>query len=587
MKVKKFFRDKSIQFKLIAYFLFLIMMPTIILTLLGNMIYSSTIEGEANAHTIQMIDQVNKNVEFYVRDMENITYYISQNPQVISFLNADNCSEATVNEIKKFLSTFTDTHPEIAGILIVNSNDMYISNEMYRLAKDPLTQEDWYKNAIISSGNMQLISNPIGRNIATYQSYSADDVVSFVKAIRAPYQQEYSGVVLIDLKLEIIKNTIQGIKFGKNGFIYIIDEKGNIVYTPLNPIVYRVKSSWLNNSESNSIVKEIKDNRYQIIYKKSNYTGWKTVGVFSLNETLNQVENIRIYSLLIGIITFIIASIAAMFFATSIARPVAELRTLMKRAEGGDLDVHFESKNMDEIGQLGESFNTMISEIRKLINLVYIEQKSKREAELKTLQAQIKPHFFYNTLDTIRWMAQDHEADDIVEVVEALTRLFKISLSKGKEMITVGEEIEHVRSYLIIQKVRYEDKMEYEIDYDEEITKYKITKLVLQPLVENALYHGIKQKHGSGKISITVGKKDGKLLLRVIDNGIGIEPEVMQYIQDVLEGKRTNKANIGYGIFNVNERIRLSFGNKYGLKFYSKYNKGTVVEVWHPLIERL
>lgn len=586
----KFFQGSSIQSKLLLYFSTLILLPMVTLGLLGNIIYSRSIEYETNVHTVQMIDQVKKNIEFYITDMENIIYYISRDPVVMQFFemeNSDGKAGADIeNEVHRVLKTYTEVHPEIAGILLVNENDLSISNEMYRIARDPLITETWYKKAIGSPENIQLISKPIGRNIANRFNYSADDVVSVVKAIRPVKGEKCSGIILIDLKLDIIKKVIEDITLGKNGFLYIADAQGGIVYAPVNKIVYRVKDEWLEKAPSNSIVKTIKDSKYQIIYKDSSYTGWKTVGVFSLNETLKEVTNIRYYSLVIAFLTLLLAAMAAIIFTGSIAKPLKKLRKLMKRAEEGDLDVHFESKYNDEIGQLGKSFNTMIYEIRKLINMVYSEQKSKREAELKTLQAQIKPHFLYNTLDTIQWMAQGHGANDIVEIVGALTNLFRIGLSKGKEMISVKEEFDHVKSYLIIMKARYEDKLEYEIDIEERILDLKVLKLILQPLVENAIYHGIKEKRGPGRINIKGMIRDNKLYFSVSDNGAGISPEKLKELEILLSGSKSGEANTGYGTFNVSERIRLSFGTDYGIRFDSSLGKGTTVEVWHPIVER-
>ncbi|VBB08121.1 signal transduction histidine kinase internal region [Lucifera butyrica] len=581
------FRGQSIRFKLLFYFLSLILFPIVTLGLLGNVIYTRSIEEQTNVHTVQMIQQVTRNVEFYIHDMENITHYIAQEPQVIEFLRTKekNSNAPLEKEVRRTLTTFTDVHPEIAGILIVNKNDLFISNEMYRIARDPLTMETWYRQAAAFPGKIQLFSKPIGRNITTRLKYSADDVVAIAKAVIDPDSKETLGVILIDMKLDIIKKVIEDIKLGKNGFLFIIDPNGGIVYAPVNAIVYRVNPDWLT-GQSDSIVKMVKGSLYQIIYKESNYTKWKTIGVFPLNETLTEVTNIRYYSLLIGAFTLLLAVIAAFFFTSAIAKPLSKLRSLMKMAEEGDLNVHFNSKYNDEIGQLGNSFNNMIEEIRKLIDLVYKEQKSKREAELKTLQAQIKPHFLYNTLDTIKWMAQGHGADDIVEIISALANLFRIGISKGKEMIKVGEELEHIKSYLIIQKARYEDRLSYEINFEEEIMNFYVIKLILQPLVENAIYHGINAKRGGGAILINAQKTEGKLHFVIKDNGIGITPEKMQQIRAMLENKEINPDNPGYGTFNVHERIRLSFGNEFGIQFTSIYGEGTTVEIWHPLVER-
>ena len=583
---RKLVKIENIRSKLLLYFFTLILLPIVTLGVLGNVIYSKSIEEQANEHTGQMIEQVTRNVEFYIHDMENIASYLFDDPQVIAFLQLTkegSSDEDLTNEIRQILKTYTNVHPEIAGILIVNENNLYISNEMHRISRDPLTDETWYKRAVASPKAMQLFSKPIGRNITTRLNYGADEVVSIAKAVIDPKTGQRLGVILIDLKLDKIKEVIEAITLGKNGFVYIMDANGGIVYAPVNPIVYRVRNEWLTHS-ANSIVKTIQGSEFQIIYKDSVYTNWKTIGVFSLNETLKEVTILRHYSILIGLVTLILAVAAAFFFTASIAKPLSKLRSLMKKAEEGDLSVSFNSKYNDEIGQLGNSFNTMIKEISNLVDMVYTEQKRKREAELKTLQAQIKPHFLYNTLYTIQWMAGEHGAQDVVHIVGALANLFRIGLSKGKEMISVHEELEHVRSYLMIQKARYEDKLTYEINYEEDILNYSVLKLILQPLVENAIYHGINARRGGGKIRITARIDKQKLYFCVADDGIGMTVAKLTEIRRSLENNHGESAKTGFGIFNVNERIRLSFGSEYGLIYTSVYQEGTKVEVWHPLL---
>lgn len=582
---RKLLKIEDIRSKLLFYFFTLILLPIVTLGVLGNVIYSKSIEEQANEHTEQMIEQVTRNVEFYIHDMENIVSYLLGDPQIIAFLQITKEDEKEAlleKEVRRILSTYTNVHPEIAGILIVNENNLYISNEMHRISRDPLTDENWYKRAILSPNAMQLFSKPIGRNITTTLNYSADEVVSIAKAVIDPKTSQRLGVILIDLKLNKIKEVIETITLGKNGFLYIMDANGGIVYAPVNPIVYRVKNEWFNPSVNN-IVKTIQGSEFQIIYKDSAYTKWKTIGVFSLSETLKEVTILRHYSILIGLITLILAVAAAFFFTASIAKPLSKLRSLMKKAEEGDLSVRFNSKYNDEIGQLGKSFNTMIKEISNLVDMVYTEQKRKREAELKTLQAQIKPHFLYNTLYTIQWMAGEHGAQEVVRIVGALANLFRIGLSKGKEMIPVHEELEHVRSYLMIQKARYEDKLMYEINYDEDLLNYKVLKLILQPLVENAIYHGINAKRGGGTITITARIDKEKLFFSVVDDGIGMKAERLEELRKSLDNQHGESARNGFGIFNVNERIRLSFGLEYGLRYTSVDQEGTKVEVWHPI----
>ncbi|WP_346354337.1 sensor histidine kinase [Azotosporobacter soli] len=577
-----FFRNKAIGFKLQLYFFILTMLPIITLGILGNLIYSNAVEEQANIHTVQMTEQVMRNVELHIRDMENIASYINSDAQVLAFFKEE---EKTPGSLEAYicadLSRYSRVHPEIAGILLVNAKGDYISNEMVRIARDPLVNESWYKKAMERPEQLHLFSKPIGRNIKTIRNYSANDVVSIAKAVLDPQDGKRLGVILIDLKLDMIKSVIESITLGKSGFLYIMDDQGGIVYAPVNPVVYRVKPEWLSGKEK-SVEKTIQDNKYQIIYKASDYTKWKTVGVFSVNENLKEIINMRQYSILIALVTLVFSSVVAFFFTGSIAKPLGKLRVLMKKAEDGDLTVRFNSKYQDEVGALGNSFNHMIIKIGELIQLVYSEQKRKREAELKILQAQIKPHFLYNTLDTIHWMARERGANDIVAIVGALAKLFRIGLSKGKEIITVGEELEHIRSYLLIQKARYEDKLNYEIIYDEEVLACRVLKVILQPLVENAIYHGLNARRGGGTIVIKAEIKEDKLFFSVADDGMGMDEEKLAALNEIIAGER-EPGSIGFGVYNVNERIRLTFGSEYGLRYHSVCGEGTTIEILHPL----
>lgn len=589
VELLKLLIGKSIQFKLSLYFLFIIFLLAISIGVLSNLIFSNTMEKEVTAHSMQMIQQVNNNLEIYITKMVGLIDFTSNDAKIIEFLKVENMNAANrvdvETDVRKILRSMKNTFPEILGILLVNENDVYLSNEIYRLKRQPLINEYWYQEAAINPTEVQLYSSPLGRNLASSLNYSTEDMISIVKAIKDPVTNKCIGVFVIDIKMDTIKRIIQNVKLGKTGFVYIVDLNNDIVFSPFNKIAYRIESEWLSGNESNKIIKTIKDNKYQIVFSQSDYTRWKTVGVSSLNETLEDVIQLRRYSILIGLLTALLAIILSVFFTRSISRPIYKLRKLMKSVQNGNLEVTFESQSNDEIGQLGKGFNNMISEIKKLINLVYIEQKSKREAELKILQSQIKPHFLYNTLDNIQWMAMKHGADDIIEVIGALTTFFRIGLSKGKEVITVRDEVEYITSYLFIQKVRYGKKLDYELNIDEHILNYKIIIIVLQPIIENAIYHGVKEKFDNGKIIITGKIKEDKLIFTITDDGPGIETEKLIELNKMLENKGKYEAKTGYGLYNVNERIRLSYGDDYGLKIYSTAGQGTTVEVCLKIIE--
>ena len=576
------FKDRSIGTKLFSYFLCLILLSVASLSIVSYIICSNIVEQQTNENTVQTIGQVKQGLELYITNMQNIIYYLSKNSDVTEFLaQSDPDSNETKilkNRTDELMNLYTQVHPEIAGILIVNENGVYASNEMKTITRDSLTFDDWYRISAANNGRTSIISKPLGRNIVT--GYSADSVLSITRAI---YDRagRCRGVILIDFKLETIKKVIQDITLGKNGFVFVTSGDGNVLYAPVNPIVYRIKTDWLKN-QSGDMTQTIKSRQYKIIYGSSSLTSMKIIGVFSLDELFANVSQIRTYTFLIGMIMSLLALLTSAFFTDSIAKPIRSLRSLMKQAEQGDFDIEFVYKNHDEIGELGESFNNMVVRIKQLIEMLLLVQKSKREAELKTLEAQIKPHFLYNTLETIQWMAKQHDASDIVEIVRAMTNLFRISLNKGKEIISVSEEVKHVESYLIIQKVRYESKLNYAISCDPGLLKCKIIKLILQPIVENAIYHGIKEKRTPGLIEIRIFAVENRMHFTVRDNGAGILPENTKIINEILAGKRVNDLH-GYGLQNVNERIRLTYGSEYGLTVGSVFGQYTVVEAVLPL----
>jgi two-component system sensor histidine kinase YesM len=242
------------------------------------------------------------------------------------------------------------------------------------------------------------------------------------------------------------------------------------------------------------------------------------------------------------------------------------------------------SDNVDEITELGMSFNIMIGKIKELLDSKMKEQENLKKAELRALQAQINPHFLYNTLDTIIWMAEAKKTAQVVEIVSALSRFFRISLSKGMDWITIGEEVERTRSYLTIQKMRYRDILDFKIEVDDEVSENTILKLILQPLVENALYHGIKNKRQGGTIWVRAKRKNrDEILLEVEDDGIGFPPEKLTQLRAELDDDSGDiKLESGFGIGNVNRRIRLYYGKPYGLSVRSEYNTGTCVTLVIP-----
>lgn len=315
------------------------------------------------------------------------------------------------------------------------------------------------------------------------------------------------------------------------------------------------------------------------------------------NEMQNLYTRVFTYSFIAALVILVMVIYITYMISQSITSPVRELSRVTARVAGGDMSVRANLETGAELGVLSRSLDEMIERINNLLSQVRTEQENLRVAELELLQAQINPHFLYNTLDTIIWLAEAGDQSKVVSMVGSLSDFFRASLGQGRDIVTIGDEIRHVSSYLEIQQVRYQDILTYSIDVPEEIYISKIPKITLQPLVENALYHGIKNKRGGGCITIT-GKVESKCIyLYIEDNGIGMTEERLEQInRKINAGEKTeNEADAGgnreeaeiFGLYNVNERIRLKFGSRYGIHIDSEFNKGTVVTVLLPADETL
>ena len=292
----------------------------------------------------------------------------------------------------------------------------------------------------------------------------------------------------------------------------------------------------------------------------------------------------QIFSIILIFSAVIFSVVAAWSLSRSIYTPIKKLHDVTTTITKNDLQALMTSDNVDEITELGMSFNIMIGKIKVLLDSKIKEQEELKKAELRALQAQINPHFLYNTLDTIIWMAESKKTDQVIKIVSALSNFFRISLSKGMDWITIGEEVERIRSYLTIQKMRYRDILDFKIEVAEDVAENTILKLILQPLVENALYHGIKNKRQKGMISVRARRKgEDEILLEVEDDGIGFTPEKLAQLRAELDDDSGDiKLESGFGIGNVNKRIRLYYGKPYGLSVQSEYTTGTCVTLVIP-----
>lgn len=303
------------------------------------------------------------------------------------------------------------------------------------------------------------------------------------------------------------------------------------------------------------------------------------------NESIKQAtRNLTLIQVIIACIVVIVAITSLASITRNIRRPIHDMEELSNRIAVGDLEARAELPHVEELDHLTENLNIMAGKLKDLLEENIREQQNLQKAEMKTLQAQITPHFLYNTFDTIIWLAESGQTDQVIEITRAFSSFFRISLSKGHEWIPIEQELDHVRHYLTIQGIRYRDILDYTIEFDESLAGKKVLKLMLQPLVENAIYHGIKNKRGRGELKVTVKGEGDSILFSVEDNGMGFTPERLEEVKAELAcDAEAEKLTAVYGLYNVNKRLKLYYDDTVNLNIVSEYKKGTKVSFVIPV----
>lgn len=440
-----------------------------------------------------------------------------------------------------------------------------------------------YFNKLMSSDIEYVISKPI-------ISKSDNTPIFIICYPIVNDENEKIGFINGAVNLEKISEIASGIDV-YNGFSWIMNKdmdiysisKDNLTnnYISIEGLDKIIKKSKEENLGTISL-KNISDKDSTLFFSSIPYTeDWILCTLIENSYIHTQTNNIINLVVALGIILLSLAILLAIIISGTIVKPIHKLKNHMVEVSNGNLNSYYETKNNDEISILGKVFNQMLSDIRKLINQVYQVQAQKRNAELRVLQSQINPHFLYNTLDTIQWKALEYNAFDLADMINSLSIFFRISLSDGKEFITIADEIEHVHNYLKIQETRYKDKISYTIDLDELISQYLVPKMIIQPLIENSIYHGLKLKRKKGIININILSQDDYILIEVIDNGLGMNYEKLATIRKNLYQSIESEH---YGLYNINERLKLTFKDKYSINIDSKFEEGTKVSLKIPKI---
>lgn len=398
-----------------------------------------------------------------------------------------------------------------------------------------------------------------------------------------------NGIILFNLNEAFFKSVLENPKISENGYLTLLNSDG-IMYFKNIDAKYRISEDDINNlSMTDSLQGSFRftssgGEKMMVIYNTMKINHWKIAAIFPEQEILNKANYIKYitFGLLVFLITIGIS--ISNFLAKIVSRPITALTSKVKKVKEGDMDIVFDIDTSNEAGILNNVIRELIHRIKNLIEQVKIEQEQKRNAELAVLQAQINPHFLYNTLYSIKQLCDLGSSADASKMISALSNFFRIGISRGKEVINIEEEIEHVKNYLYIQQMKYSDDFSYDISIDDSILNCKIIKLTLQPIVENAINHGVKAKRGKGFITVK-GEKSGNCIeIDIIDDGAGISEERLEIIKEELYGNDGRKGGICFGLYNVNERLKIHYGREYGIEISSKYGIGTVIKTKIPAI---
>ncbi len=575
---------KSIRTSMIGWFSLLIVISLLIFSIISLNYTEETIMENSIDYTTRLISQVNRDIDSYIGYMENISSMVTESGDVQKYLFvplAESEKEELYRRIIMQFNTVVEARQDISNIAVVTPGRQYIINDGYDQLNENISLQEvqWYQEALNGNSNI-LTASHVQHAIRNNYKW----VVTLGRGIINPATGKNEAVFFIDLNYKLLKDLCENNSLATNSYVFIIDETGKVIYHPKQQLLYsgltKEKIEEVLACGSKYFVTEEGEESKLYTVSTSDKTGWRVVGVAYLSELMKnkkETQNLYVFTTAV-LLTFTV--LLASLLAAAITKPIKELKNSMKKVEKGNFggaSVTVNSEN--EIGSLGNSFNLMTVKIKQLMEQNIYEQEEKRKSELKALRSQINPHFLYNTLDSIIWMSEGGKNQEVVLMTSALARLLRQSISNDNERIPLEKEIDYARSYLIIQQMRYKDKLEYEIQVEEDIQKEEVINLILQPLVENAIYHGIKYKGAKGLIKIKGYGQGDKIVLKVIDNGIGMDEETMA---DIYHKSKTNERSNGVGVYNVQTRIRLYYGSDYGLHFESAPGRGTTVTITIP-----
>jgi len=579
------FAHRPLRTRILIIFIILITLP---LTIQGYVTYrdfSEAMERKTARYATQVADQINKHLDTTFDEMERISLLPLQDPEVIALLKQyeDDEMQPGLRELE-FMSSYIYgilfNRLEIQSLqIITNGGLIFTSMEpaVTRLPED-FRSKPWYARTIAEDGLHVLLS----QHTPDYGiAHARDTVISYARLLREPYTNKPLGIIKIDLSLGLFDLILSNVSTEQYGKYIVIDRNRELFFeNGASPAYDSIPPEHFHNLTATEQL-TTDGERYFTFAVESPETGLSVISLIPQSEILKESTKLRDFTWGIGFLCLAAACALALYFSDRISRPLRELKRKMYRVQLGQFDQSL-LVTKDEIGQLGYSFNRMVEEIQRLVNEVYVVGLREKEAELAALISRMNPHFIYNTLESINMMAIRGGNRDVSDMVTALGTLLRHSIDNYDRMIPLEAELESIRSYIQIQQLRYGSRIRVVYDIDEELVGVYIPKLILQPLVENAIYHGIGD--GEGTIWIAVAAVDRLLLLIVRDDGAGLQNERLRELRARLSAPISIEIepDKGIALANIAQRIRLLYGDQAELEIDGALGKGTSVTITIP-----
>jgi two-component system sensor histidine kinase YesM len=586
---------RSTQLNIILWFTLLIVVTILTIGVLSFYFFSDTLERNSLDNTNQVVMQLNRVIDNYISYMDNISMVVINNNDVQNYSREVVSGQALQGSsvvpvtpvvlqenVNSLFQSIISVRKDIDSIMLLLDNRTIVTDQPGDKI-NPYAQ--WLATVTpgLSGGSLtaSLSSSHVQNIIAGKYPW----VITLSRSVKDVKNDQHRGVLLVDLNYSVIADLCSDIQLGKSGYVFIINPAGEIVYHPWQQLIYSgLRSepiSQLKNLRNGHLTANVDGREVLYTTNTSAYTGWTVVGVSYPSELFYNRAELEYYIAMIAIFCFFVLVIISYLISVRITQPIEVLRRSVRAVEGGNFDIEIAVNSTDEVNGLAQDFNIAIRKIKDLIAQNVQAHEQKRRHELRALQAQINPHFLYNTLDSIIWMIECGEGEDAIVMTSTLARFFRLGISKGGDIITVKNEIDHLNYYLTIQKMRYKDKLDFLVDVNPEILSYRTPKLLIQPLVENAIYHGLKAQEQKGMLKVVGYKEGGALIFKVIDNGKGM---TSQELLDLNNSIQPSKEQGGLGVANVRERIQLYFGGSYGVTFESVQGEGTVATIRLPAL---